>query len=184
LDVENAKRFDITYTDENGKSRYPMILHASISGGIDRCLCALLEEQARTIERGEKGQLPFWLSPTQLRLIPVRDEFLDDCSQIANRLKARIDIDDRDEGVSRKIRDAEKEWIPIIIVYGEKEHESNLFTPRFRSKFFDKEIGKEIGKEKFTLEELDELIKKKMDNYPYEPLPLPIMLSKRPKFRG
>ncbi len=175
IDVENTRAFDITYTDENGNKRYPLLLHTSISGGIDRCLCALLENQAKEIERGKKGCLPFWLSPTQIRLIPVRDDFLDDCVDIASRLKGRIDIDDRDEGVSRKIRDAEKEWIPIIIVYGKKEKESDSFTPRFRFP---------VDKERFNLEELNKLIEKEMDGYPFAPLSLPKMLSKRPKFRG
>lgn len=183
IDVENAKRFGITYVDEEGKKRYPYILHASISGSIDRCIYALLEREALKRERGEKPMLPLWLSPTQLRFIPVGEEYLEDCKNFAKDLesmgsgiKLRIDIDDREESVAKKIRDAEKEWIPIIIVVGEKERKGKKFKPRFR-----KEELKE-GKEEYTLEDIYKLIERKVKDYPQDRIPLPKLLSQRAKF--
>ncbi|HDI23857.1 MAG TPA: threonine--tRNA ligase [Thermoplasmatales archaeon] len=183
IDVENAKRFDITYVDENGERRYPFILHASISGSIDRCIYALLEREAIRKERGEKPMLPLWLSPTQLRFIPVSQEFVKDCKEFVEEIerkergiKIRVDIDDREESVSRKIRDAEREWIPIIVVVGERERESRKFKPRFRRK----ELGE--GKEEYSLEDILTLIKKRTEIYPQDRLPLPMFLSQRAKF--
>ncbi|MBC7080697.1 MAG: threonine--tRNA ligase [Thermoplasmatales archaeon] len=173
IDVDNPKSFEITYIDENGERKYPYLLHASISGGIDRCVCAILEKEAMKIKKGIKPSFPFWLAPTQVRIIPVNETFLDDCKKIARKIKARIDIDDRDESVSKKIRDAEKEWIPIIIVYGEKEKEGK-FRPRYRF---------ECDKEEVSLKDLNLLIKEKMKGFNFRPLSLPVMLSKRARFR-
>ena len=173
IDVENPKSFGITYVDENGERKYPYLLHASISGGIDRCVCALLEKEAKKIKEGKKPMLPFWLSPTQVRIIPVSDEYINECLNLAGKIKARVDIDDRDLTLSRKIRDAEKEWIPIIIVYGEKE-KNGIFTPRWRFECKEKEVD---------LSRLNEIIEEKMKEYPFRKLPLPLFLSLRPKFR-
>jgi threonyl-tRNA synthetase len=184
IDVENAERFDISYTDEKGNKKYPYVLHTSISGSIDRCVYALLEREAIKTKKGEKPILPFWLSPTQIRLIPIKDDFVNDCSNFINEFNKlsknysiRVDIDDRDESVGRKIRDAEKEWIPIIIVIGEKERESNLFKPRFRNL----QIGE--NDKSYTFEELNKLVIKKIDTYPQQKLSLPVYISKRPKFK-
>ena len=91
--------------------------------------------------------------------------------------KIRIDIDDREESVSKKIRDAEKEWIPIIVVIGEKEKKSKKFTPRFR------DISLGYISKKYSMKELSDLVIKNIKGYPQEPIPLPMYLSKRPKFR-
>ena len=173
IDVENPKAFNITYIDEDGKEKYPYLLHASISGGIDRCVCALLEKEAMKIKTGKKGSYPFWLAPTQVRLIPVNQEFVKECIEIAKKIKARVDIDDRDASVAKKIRDAEREWIPIIIVYGEKEKQG-IFKPRYRFDCKEKEVN---------MEKLNEIIDEKMGNLPFKKLPLPMLLSKRPKFK-
>jgi len=184
IDVENSERFDISYTDENGEKKYPYVLHTSISGSIDRCLYAILEREAIKIKKGEKPILPFWISPTHIRLIPIKDEFLNYCKDIINNFESlsenyaiRIDVDDRDESVGRKIRDAEKEWIPIIIVIGDKERESKIFKPRFRNS----EIGDD--EKSYTIEDLNKLIIGKLKKYPQQKLSLPIYISKRPKFK-
>ncbi len=173
IDVENPESFGITYIDEDGKEKYPYLLHASISGGVDRCVCALLEKEAIKMREGRKASFPFWLSPTQVRIIPVNEKLLEECIQLAGKIKARVDIDDRDESVSKKIRDAEKEWIPIILVYGEKEREGML-KPRWRF---------ECNEEEVDINRLNEIIKEKMEGFPFKPLALPIFLSKRAKFR-
>lgn len=176
LDVDNPRSFDITYIDETGQEQYPLLLHASISGGIDRCLCALLENEAVKINRGEKGSFPFWLSPTQVRVIPVKDDFLSDCQELVSSLPVRADIDDRDLSISKRIRDAEKEWVPVIVVLGERERKEKVYTPRYRTPL--------LGKKECTLSDLQEFIKSQKGNYPTAPLPLPVHLSKRPRFRG
>jgi threonyl-tRNA synthetase len=174
IDVENTKLFDISYVDKDGKKKNPLLLHASIPGAIDRDLYAMLERQALKMKKGEKGRLPFWLSPTQIRLIPVSEEFLKDCEDLARQLDARVDIDDRDDKVGRKIRDAEKEWINMIIVFGAKEKESEKLPVRLR--------GGEI--KEYTVKELNNQIKTLQSSYPFENLTLPVHLSKRPIFRG
>jgi threonyl-tRNA synthetase len=166
--------FDISYVDKDGKKKNPLLLHASIPGAIDRDLYAMLERQALKMKKGEKGRLPFWLSPTQIRLIPVSEEFLKDCEDLARQLDARVDIDDRDDKVGRKIRDAEKEWINMIIVFGAKEKESEKLPVRLR--------GGEI--KEYTVKELNNQIKTLQSSYPFENLTLPVHLSKRPIFRG
>ncbi len=127
IDIENGERYDIKFTDKDGKMKHPLILHCSPSGAIERVIYALLEKEAIKMNKGQKPMLPIWLSPTQIRLIPVGDEFIKDCERYEKELnnhefyKIRIDIDDREESVSKKIRDAEKEWIPIIIVIGKRK---------------------------------------------------------------
>ncbi|MEW6069028.1 MAG: threonine--tRNA ligase [Candidatus Thermoplasmatota archaeon] len=169
LDLEDASRYGIVYTDSDGSKKGCIICHSSI-GSIERWLYAFLEEALRK----EKPELPLWLAPTQIRIIPVVNEFVADCEKLAEQLRARVDIDDRDEKVARKIRDAEREWISFIIVYGEKERKSNKLPVRLRSG--------EI--KEYTLEELKAEIEKKLEGYPYEELPLPRLLSKRVVFRG
>ena len=184
IDVENAERFDITYADEKGEKQHPLILHTSISGSIDRCVYALLEREAIKIKQGKKPMFPLWLSPTQIRFIPVGDEFISDCEKFIDKLNkiseyhhVRSDIDDREESVARKIRDAEKEWIPVIIVVGEKEKDSKKFTPRFRSD----SVGD--SNKAYSVKELHKLITTQTKGFPQEMLPLPAYLSKRPKFK-
>ncbi|UCB58355.1 MAG: threonine--tRNA ligase [Thermoplasmatales archaeon] len=184
IDIENGERYDIKFTDKYGKTKHPLILHCSPSGAIERVIYALLEKEAIKMSKGLKPILPLWLSPTQIRLIPVGDEFIKDCVKFEQDInnheyyKIRIDIDDREESVSKKIRDAEKEWIPIIIVVGEKEINKNTFLPRFRN---DK-IGD--NSKEYKIKDLQKLVLDDIKNYPNESLPLSIYLSKRPKFKG
>jgi threonyl-tRNA synthetase len=184
IDVENAERFDISYADEKGEKQYPYILHTSISGSIDRCLYAILEREAIKMNNGIKPMLPLWISPTQIRFLPVKDEYVTDCENLIKELddsyshyKIRADIDDREESVGRKIRDAEKEWIPIIVVVGEKEQKEKLYVPRFRNK----NVGE--NDKSYSIKELKDLIIKKTMKFPQQKLPLPLYLSKRPKFK-
>jgi threonyl-tRNA synthetase len=169
LDVEDAERYGIVYTDSEGKKRGCIITHSSI-GSIERWMYVLLEEALKH----EKPSLPFWLSPTQVRLIPVSQEFIQDCTSLAESIKGRVDIDDTDDKVGKKIRNAEMEWIPMIIVLGEKERASEKIPVRHRSGEVKHMTKVEIG------EEIERLTK----GYPTARLPLPRMLSKRIVFRG
>ena len=184
IDVENAERFNITFADKTGRKQHPFILHTSISGSIDRCVYALLEREAIKMEKNIKPMLPLWLSPTQIRLIPVNEGFVEDCKKFIEEINSpsecyyvRADIDDREESVSRKIRDAEKEWIPIIIVIGEKERQDKKYKPRFRRE----DVGE--SNKYYSVKELHDLVLEKTKDFPQEPIPLPIYLSKRPKFK-
>ena len=177
IDIGNAKRFGIKYVDEKGEEKYPVIIHTAIIGSLERYLYALLDTAAIMEKKGEKPRLPTWLSPVQVRVIPVSREFLNYSIDIAKKLekaKIRVDVDDRDETLSKKIRDAEKSWVPYIVVVGKKEIESNKLTVRIRGR-------KDVVLVK--LEELEKMIKSEIEKYPWKPLPMPMLLSKRPIYK-
>ncbi|MBM3897056.1 MAG: threonine--tRNA ligase [Thaumarchaeota archaeon] len=176
IDVENAHRYGITYVDAQGQKKEPIILHNSPSGAVERVIYALLEKAARNQQQGKAGILPFWLCSSQVRLVPLNNEFLDKSIEIAKVLeqnKIRADIDDRDESVAKKVRDAEKEWIPLIIVIGQKEIESGKLQARNRMQ------GKMV---EFTLDSLMVDCQKMLAGKPYSIIPLPKMVSQRPIF--
>ncbi|MFH0860598.1 MAG: threonine--tRNA ligase [Candidatus Altiarchaeota archaeon] len=178
IDVENGERYDIKFTDADGKEKHPIILHCSPSGAIERIIYALLEKAALTMKKGEKPMLPVWLSPTQVRVIPVSEDYAADAVGIAEKLsedKIRADVDDRNESIGRKIRDAEKEWVPRIIVYGENEKKSGRLSVRIR----------ETGEQKQEkLEDITQEIQGFNTGKPYRSLPLSTLISRRPKFVG
>ncbi|MFQ6071290.1 MAG: threonine--tRNA ligase, partial [Methanosarcinales archaeon] len=134
IDVENAERYGINYIDENGKEKLPIILHCSYSGAIERCMYALLEKAYLKAQKKEIAKLPTWLSPTQVRIIPVAERHIEFAKEVAMQLTCRVDIDDREETVSKKIRDAGREWIPYVVVLGDKEMESGTLSVTVRAK--------------------------------------------------
>jgi len=169
LDVEDAERYGIVYADANGKKKGCIICHSSI-GSIERWIYVLLEEALKH----EKPALPFWISPTQIRLIPVGAEFIPDCEKLASQIDARVDVDDMDDKVGKKIRNAEMDWINMIIVVGQKERTSGQYPVRLRS-----------GEQKvMSLDQIKAEVERLSKNYPKARLPLPRYLSKRPTFRG
>lgn len=174
IDVENGDRYGIEFIDENNVAQHPIILHNSPSGAIERIIYALLEKAAKDSKEGRKAQLPLWLAPTQIRIIPLNEEFYDFCETLTERLSAsniRVDIDDRNESIGKRIREAEKEWIQYILVIGEKEANSENLSVR------DRQTGnvKEITFDNF-LNEINEQTKGK----PFTGLNMPKHLSKRP----
>ena len=176
IDVENAKHYGITYVDEDGSEKYPIILHCSPSGAIERVIYALLEKAYMQIQRGEKPMLPTWLSPTQVRIIPVSEKYLSDCIKLMEYLEKngiRVDVDDREESVEKRIMEAETEWIPYIIVFGKREKESGNLSVRIRAD------GRVV---KMRVEELVKRIGEEIRNKPFKPLSLPKLLSRRPIF--
>ena len=179
IDVENAKRYEITYVDEKGEKQYPLILHCSPSGAIERCVYALLEKAYKEQQNGKLPMLPLWLSPTQVRLVPISDSFMEKVEEIAKEIAAhciRVDIDDRSSTLQKRVREAEMEWVPYVIVVGQRELESGVLSVR------DRETHGKVQNMK-----LDELITKitgKLEGKPFKPLPLPLNLSKRPQFYG
>ncbi|MEN2974073.1 MAG: threonine--tRNA ligase [Candidatus Caldarchaeales archaeon] len=177
IDIENSKQYGITFVDEDGVKKYPIILHCSPSGAIERVIYALLEKSYMIMQSGGKPMLPVWLSPTQVRIIPVAERHLEDSQKILKILedgRIRVDIDDREETVDKKIKDAEVEWIPYIVVFGDKEREMGKLSVRIR----------ETGRiEYMNLDELIMKLKKDTEGKPFRPLTLPKHLSKRPSFR-
>jgi len=179
IDVENAKRYEITFVDEKGEKQLPLILHCSPSGAIERCIYALLEKAHRDQQKGKSPMLPLWLSPTQVRLIPLSDQFLEKVEEIAAQIEKqciRVDVDDRAMTLQKRIREAETDWVPYVVVIGQKEIESGVLSIRVRG---------EKGKlENMKLDELTAKVKEGIDSKPFKPLPLPRSLSKRPQFHG
>jgi threonyl-tRNA synthetase len=179
IDVENAKRYEITYVDEKGEKQHPLILHCSPSGAIERCVYALLEKAYKEQQKGKLPMLPLWLSPTQVRLIPISDKFAEKVEEIAQEIAGRcirVDIDDRASTLQKKVREAETEWVPYVIVVGQRELDLGVLSVR------DREMHGKVQKMK-----LDELIAKvagKLEGKPFKPLPLPLNLSRRPQFYG
>jgi threonyl-tRNA synthetase len=179
IDIENSKRYNISFVDEDGSKKYPVILHNSPSGAIERVIYALLEKAAKSSKTGEKPTLPLWLSPTQMRLIPVTSNHTAYCKEIADTLSKkyiRVDLDDRDESVGKKIRDAEMEWINYIVVIGDTEVEEAKFQIRDRLNLSERRT--------MTIDGLADEIRNKTADKPYLPLNLPMLLSKRPQFTG
>ncbi|MFO7791814.1 MAG: threonine--tRNA ligase [Candidatus Saliniplasma sp.] len=176
VDVEQGERYDIKYIDKDGEEKHPYILHLSPSGAIERVMFTLLEMAGEVESRGEKPSFPYWLSPTQLRILPISDDQLDYVKEISEEFEGvRVDIDDTDRTVGKKIRDAEKEWIPYVAVIGSREIENEELSVRIR------------GEEKqrtMSVEELKEELKEKQGNMPRRGLPIPKYLTDRPIFVG
>ncbi|MCX8172036.1 MAG: threonine--tRNA ligase [Archaeoglobaceae archaeon] len=179
IDVENAERYGITYVDSSGSKKTPLILHCSVSGAIERVLYALLEKAKFMINEKKLPMLPVWLSPIQVRIIPVSEKYLEEAKRVADILPARVDIDDRNETLSKKIRDANMEWVPYIVVVGEREVREGKLTVTLR-KDSTLEEQKRI---QVTVEELKEILLKDLEGKPFIPLPFPRLLSMRPSFR-
>jgi threonyl-tRNA synthetase len=178
IDVENAKRYEITYVDEKGEKQYPLILHCSPSGAIERDIYALLEKAYREQMKGKAPMLPLWLSPTQVRLIPISDKYMAKVEELAKKIEAsciRVDIDDTSATLQKKIREAEQEWVPYVVVIGEKELKSGMLAVRDRES---------RGQQNLTVDELLAKVHAKIDGKPFKALPLPRSLSKRPQFHG
>lgn len=176
IDVESGKRFDITYLGDDGKEHYPTILHCSPTGSIERVICSLLEKTA--IELDEKApMLPTWLSPIEVRIITVGEDHKDFANELYDKINAeniRVDVDDRDESVGKKIRNAATEWIPYIFVVGDNEKESGVFSVTVR------ETGEKVD---MTVDELIKEVLDKTKGMPYRGLPLPKDISTRINFQ-
>ena len=174
IDVENGDRYGIEFVDENNEKKHPIILHNSPSGAIERIIYALLEKAATDSREGRKPQFPLWLSPTQVRIIPLKEEFNDFCEKLTDKISVnsvRVDIDDRNESIGKRIREAEKEWIQYILVIGEKEANSENLSIR------DRQTGtvRELSFDDFLNE-----IKEQTKDKPFTGLNFPKYISKRP----
>ena len=176
IDVENGERFNITYVDAEGKERHPLILHTSPSGSIERILYGVLEQAYKDMKAGKVPHLPLWMTPVQVRLIPLNETFTDYCLSIGEVLEKkgiRYEIDDRQQTLGKRIRSAEKLWIPYIAVIGEKEIESGELAVRRR------ELKDQV---QMKAEELAAEIQEKTNFAPRQRLLLPNLVSKQPIF--
>jgi threonyl-tRNA synthetase len=178
IDVENAERYDISYVNADGKLERPTVLHCSPSGAIERCIYALLEKAAMETEEGKVPMLPVWLSPTQVRIVPISEKHNAFAEEVSQKLDCRVDIDDRDLSIGKKVREAGREWVPYVVVIGDKEIEDGTINVTIRGE----SAQDKPKKVQITSEELNARVRNEIAGKPYRKLPLAKCLSVRPKF--
>jgi threonyl-tRNA synthetase len=175
IDIGNAERFGIKYTDESGQSRYPIILHTALTGSVERLMYLILDSAVEMEETGRPGHLPLWLTPEQVRLLPVTDTYLRKAGEIADQLEKgqiRVGIDDRPETVGRKVRDSRMDWVSYDSVIGEREN------TRSSLKIFHRESDKT---RKMSIQQLTAEVKGKVAGKPFRRAYFPREVSKRPR---
>jgi len=177
IDVESSTRFNIKYHTDDGTVVHPPILHCSPTGSIERVICAILEN----ISTQAVPSLPTWLSPVQVRVVPVAERhgaFAEEvCAQI-NTAQIRCDVDDREESVGKKVREAGMDWIPFVVVVGDEETASRKLTVTIRRK----SQPNKPAKEQLTMDELIEAVHKDTEGKPFRPLYTPRKLSKKARY--
>ena len=127
VDLFLSEKFDMTYVAEGGEKKHPYIIHRSAFGCYERVMAALIEKYA--------GALPLWMSPMQIAILPITDRAIEKAKEIEKELKGeglRCFVDSRNEKIGFKIREAQVEKIPYMLVLGDKEIENNLVAIRER----------------------------------------------------
>ena len=150
LDFLLPEKFKLEYVGEDGEKHRPVVIHRAILGTLDRFMCFLIEET--------KGAFPLWLAPTQVKILPITDaqhEYAQEIEEKLRKMKVRVVLDDRNEKVGYKIREAQLEKVPYMIVVGAKEAEQNKVAVRSR------EAG-DIGQ--MTQEEFFSKIQEEIEN--------------------
>ena len=148
VDFSTPKRFGLYYVDKNGEKQTPVMVHRAILGSYERFLALILEQF--------KGALPTWLSPVQVKILPISDAHIEYAKEIMKKLEdeeIRVELDDRQEKTGYKIREAQIQKIPYMLVVGDKEVESNTLSVRSRD---DGDMGK------FDVEDFITKIKKEI----------------------
>lgn len=128
LDFQMPMRFDLTYVDADGKEKRPVMIHRAIMGTLERFIGVLVEHYA--------GAFPVWLSPVQVKVLSISDAFADYAQEVGKQLKEagiRVEVDVRSEKIGYKIRQAQMEKVPYMLVVGEKEKESRSVAVRKRT---------------------------------------------------
>ncbi|WP_048192458.1 threonine--tRNA ligase [Pyrolobus fumarii] len=174
FDVGNAKRFGIKYVDEKNEERYPVIIHTALIGSVERYIYMVFDTAAQMEKRGKTPYIPTWMAPIQVRIIPVSKEQLDYALSIAEMLDShgiRVDVDDRDLSLGRKIRDAGREWVPYIGVVGEREVKTGTINVTIR---------RTNERRAMRPEELLKMVEDEVRGYPRVDRATPMLLSKRP----
>lgn len=150
IDFSLADRFDMTYIDTNGEKKRPIVIHRTSIGCYERTLAMLIEKYA--------GKFPTWLAPIQVKVLPLSDKYQDYANDMVKKLKEhriRVELDDRAEKIGYKIREAQLEKVPYMVVVGQKEVEEGLISVRSRS-------GGDLGAQ--TLEAFVQQIKSEVEN--------------------
>ncbi len=151
LDFLLPERFELEYIGEDGIAHRPVVIHRAILGTFDRFLAFLIEET--------KGAFPMWLAPVQVKILPITDNQIDYALRIKSELDdlgIRVEVDDRNEKIGYKIREAQLQKIPYMLVLGEKEQTANLASVRSRK------LG-DMGQMK--IEDFKNKIKKEIENF-------------------
>ena len=150
IDMLLAERFGMYYIDENGEKKLPYIIHRTSLGCYERTLAYLIEEYA--------GALPTWMAPEQVRFLPVTDRANVYCEKVAAQLEEqgfRTEVDYRNEKIGRKIRDAQTEKVPYMVIVGDRDMENGTVSPRHRA---DGDLGA------MSVDEFSALLKRVVDN--------------------
>ena len=151
LDFALPERFDLTYVGEDNKEHRPVVIHRAILGSSDRFISFLIEET--------KGAFPLWLSPIQAKILPITDAQIDYCTELKAKLRAkriRVELDDSNEKIGYKIRKAQLEKVPYMLVIGANEQESKVVTVRARKN------GANLGE--MTIDEFIEKVQNEVEN--------------------
>jgi len=149
-DFVMPKRFKLTYIDEKGEKEEPVVIHRSSIGAIERIVAFLIEKY--------KGAFPVWLSPVQVKVLPITDRNIDFGVKIVKELKEkniRVELDDRNETLQAKIRDAQNEKVSYMLIIGDKEEKANKIAVRARD-------GKDLGQ--LTLNDFLQRIREEIEN--------------------
>jgi len=190
IDNEGKKRekYNISFTDTDGRLKHPIILHNSPTGGLERVLWGLIESAIRNKDKIVPG-FKTWLSPIQVRIITVSENqniYAEKILEMVNKESYRADFDDRSETLNKKIRQAEIEWIPYIVIIGKNEQDNQTISVRKRL------IGQPFGPKKSTskqfnniiLGELYKMLEEDTRGFPKYKLPIPFRkLSSKVYFR-
>ena len=153
IDFALPERYDLTYTDKDGKEKRPMVIHRSSSGCTERTMAYLLEKY--------QGKFPAWLSPVQVKLVTITDDNLPFAKKVMQQLVdvgIRVELDNRMESMGKKVRDAQMEKVNYIVTIGDKEVEKKTLAVRDRegkTKF-------DVKVDKFVDDLLDEIREKKV----------------------
>ncbi len=150
IDMLLAERFGMYYIDENGEKKLPYIIHRTSLGCYERTLAYLIEEYA--------GALPTWMAPEQVRFLPVTDRANEYCEKVAAQLEEqgfRTEVDYRNEKIGRKIRDAQTEKVPYMVIVGDRDMENGTVSPRHRA---DGDLGA------MSVDEFSALLKRVVDS--------------------
>jgi threonyl-tRNA synthetase len=128
FDFNLPARFDLTYTGEDGQEHQPYMIHRALLGSMERFFGVLIEHYA--------GAFPVWLAPVQARVIPIADRHVEFARQVQAQLKAsglRVEVDDSTNRMQNKIREAQNQKIPYMLVIGDKEQQADAVNIRLRS---------------------------------------------------
>lgn len=176
MDTGNAARFDIHYVAADASHKRPVILHTAITGSIERYIYMLVDTAIQQGRAGRPPALPFWLAPEQLRIIAVASEHVEGACALARRLACaglRAGVDDRDETVARKVRQAGQDWVGAHLVFGDNELAGAPLSVHWRH----------LGENRvMSPDDLAAFAAAESAGKPFRPLYYPERMSQRPVF--